>query len=322
MGDFTKTLKLNQKQYVINLPRYIKMDWDHLSAEIKNYINNRFVAYGIEGELAYNDPRLFPDSIKDLDPEDMINIIKEKDISHIMPKSIYPDLESDINNVVFEDSSINRARGAEIMPDKEIELSEFDYSMDINQFEESIFSSQTLPDELIGGVIGGALAVGMSSIDAYKKIQEGGLELYDAPRYVFVESGGKIIRCALIGVCASSGSTILVASSFAYSIYKAMPLIKNAYAGVVKLLSHPATSKIALNTGLFTISLIGSTGKTLNYIGNKTIDFATHDTTKNVAIESAKIAGNVVSKTAKGAWYIASHDTTKKYSCWGSQNFS
>ena len=183
--------------------------------------------------------------------------------------------------------------------------------MDINQFEESILSSQTLPDELIGGVIGGALAVGMSSVDAYKKIQEGGLELYDAPRYVFVESGDKIIRCALIGVCASSGSTILVAGSFAYSIYKAMPLIKNAYGGVVKLLSHPATRKIALNTCILTISLIGATGKTLNYIGNKTIDFATHDTTKNVAIESAKIAGKVVSKTAKGAVYIASHDTTK-----------
>ena len=64
------------------------MDWDHLSVEIKNYINNRFEAYGIEGELAYNDPRLFPDTIKELDPEDMINIIKEKDISHIMPNLV------------------------------------------------------------------------------------------------------------------------------------------------------------------------------------------------------------------------------------------
>ena len=76
------------------------MDWDHLTIEVKNYINNRFGAYGIDGELAYNDPRLFPDSIKDLDPENVIDVIREKDISHIMPKSNYPDLDSDINNVV------------------------------------------------------------------------------------------------------------------------------------------------------------------------------------------------------------------------------
>jgi len=75
------------------------MVWNHLSVEIKNYINNRFGAYGIDRELAYN-ARLFLDSIKGLDPEDMIDVIREKDISHIMPKSNYPDLDSDINNVV------------------------------------------------------------------------------------------------------------------------------------------------------------------------------------------------------------------------------
>ncbi len=49
-----------------------------------------------------------------------------RDLSHIFPQSTHPELAMNWNNIVAENSSINRARGAEVMTQEELELAEFD----------------------------------------------------------------------------------------------------------------------------------------------------------------------------------------------------
>ena len=44
----------------------------------------------------------------------------EHDLSHIYPQSMFPDMADDWTNIVAENSTINRARGAEIMTHDEI----------------------------------------------------------------------------------------------------------------------------------------------------------------------------------------------------------
>ena len=46
---------------------------------------------------------------------DIVTFLEHKDISHIYPRSQYPYLEGNINNIFLEDSAVNRIRGAEIV---------------------------------------------------------------------------------------------------------------------------------------------------------------------------------------------------------------
>lgn len=52
--------------------------------------------------------------------------LDEKDISHKLPTSTHPELRNDPNNWVWEDSSVNRARGDEPMTDLEVIQAELD----------------------------------------------------------------------------------------------------------------------------------------------------------------------------------------------------
>ena len=53
-----------------------------------------------------------------------------KDISHICPQSTHPHLANEVTNVMPEDPSTNRARGAQVMTESEIEIAHADNTVD------------------------------------------------------------------------------------------------------------------------------------------------------------------------------------------------
>ena len=66
-----------------------------------------------------------PQSMWD-NPDELVKFWDGRDLSHIMPKSVYPEFANDWNNIVPEDPSVNRARGAEVVTDAELLTAEMD----------------------------------------------------------------------------------------------------------------------------------------------------------------------------------------------------
>lgn len=63
-------------------------------------------------------------------PAELVEFWDGKDLSHILPKSIYPEYANDWSNIVPEDPDLNRARGAEIMTDAEVSAADIDSQLD------------------------------------------------------------------------------------------------------------------------------------------------------------------------------------------------
>ena len=53
-------------------------------------------------------------------PEELRAFWDDHDLSHIFPQSVYPELANDWTNIIAEDSTVNRQRGAEVMSHSEI----------------------------------------------------------------------------------------------------------------------------------------------------------------------------------------------------------
>ena len=66
-----------------------------------------------------------PESVSDC-PIEAAEFWEYYDISHKYPQSTHPHLADDPTNIVPEDPSLNRARGAEVMTDAEIAAAEAD----------------------------------------------------------------------------------------------------------------------------------------------------------------------------------------------------
>ena len=73
-----------------------------------------------------------------------------KDISHINPQSTHPHLANDIANVMPEDPSTNRARGAQVMTQSEIEAANADNQADAADIDNDAFD---LIDDMIFGFV-------------------------------------------------------------------------------------------------------------------------------------------------------------------------
>lgn len=86
------------------------------------YLSQRAAIYnGSFNDILQHTPTILWDS-----PDELITFWEGRDISHIFPKSIYPEIAYDWTNVMPEDPDINRARGAEIMTEAEIIQAEAD----------------------------------------------------------------------------------------------------------------------------------------------------------------------------------------------------
>ncbi|ANV85924.1 hypothetical protein AWQ21_15465 (plasmid) [Picosynechococcus sp. PCC 7003] len=96
----------------------MSLDYYGLPLEQQQYLAQRFGAYGLDPELAYD--TLLPDTVKNQGPEAIEEFMRHKDISHIYPQSQYPHLSGDLNNVFLEDPYVNAARGDQVVTQDEI----------------------------------------------------------------------------------------------------------------------------------------------------------------------------------------------------------
>ena len=130
-------LAKNELQNEKGLEDYIEMiltqkaemiNWDDLSQQTRDYFDSRFANHGMDGETAFNHPHIIPhEAREELDSNGIEQLLRDNEISHIMPQAQYPDLASDYNNVVLESEELNRLRSDEIMTDTEVNLAKKGY---------------------------------------------------------------------------------------------------------------------------------------------------------------------------------------------------
>jgi len=60
-----------------------------------------------------------------------------KDVSHIQPQSTHPHLANEPSNIMWEDSDVNRSRGAQEMTDTEILTAQLDNEIDARTIDNS-----------------------------------------------------------------------------------------------------------------------------------------------------------------------------------------
>ena len=110
----------------------------NLSFEAQIIIRERFGRYNIDGQHAFDHGDIFSDQVKSMSSNDIVEFLGHKDISHIYPKSYYPSLEDNIDNIFLEDSVVNRMRGAEIVTPYEQQIAWYDQihdtiDLDVNE---------------------------------------------------------------------------------------------------------------------------------------------------------------------------------------------
>ena len=59
----------------------------------------------------------------------------QKDLSHIYPRSTFPEMSDDWTNIIPEDAAINRARGAAVMSDLEVQTAMLDNQRDAEMID-------------------------------------------------------------------------------------------------------------------------------------------------------------------------------------------
>ncbi len=91
---------------------------DTLTARAANY-------GGTLGDMLGHTPMCLWDS-----PNELLEFWSNKDLSHVFPQSTHPHLAEVWTNIVPEDASINRARGAQVMTDAELATAELDAEVD------------------------------------------------------------------------------------------------------------------------------------------------------------------------------------------------
>ena len=103
----------------------------HTIDSVTDYLTGRAANYGgTLGDILDKTPVSLWDN-----PDELMAFWEDRDLSHIMPQSTHPHLAHDWDNIVAEDSSLNRARGAEEMTDGEIAAAELDADFDATMID-------------------------------------------------------------------------------------------------------------------------------------------------------------------------------------------
>ncbi len=98
----------------------------HTAESVATYLEGRATPYGgTLGDILSKTPVSLWDN-----PDELMEFWETKDLSHIYPQSVYPELANVWTNIVAEDSSVNRARGAEIMSDADVHVAYMDNELD------------------------------------------------------------------------------------------------------------------------------------------------------------------------------------------------
>jgi len=274
------------------------MKFENLAKEVQDKIMSRFANWGINGKEAFENPDIFPEEFMQLEPAEMLKILDLKQISHKYSRSNYPELESDINNVILEDIKENQDRQKTTMTSEEEEASMQDFLEDIKDGDidddgnidiENLLEKAD-NNEAILDIIGLSLPIGMimSGVQVFGKIKSDEIVLNQAPKLFMLETGKKSVRVAAIGTMLASGSPVIVSSTVGYIIYKSRNLLEKISKGIFRVLTSDVTKNIVKGSGKAIIETGSLTGKTIKYTAIKGYNFITHDTTKTVAIGVAK----------------------------------
>lgn len=273
-----------------------------LSPKAQAYFNERYGRYGISGEDGYNTH--LSDEAKELSSNELIELMEQKDISHIVPQFTDPSQAGDIENTYLEDSSVNRSRGAQESTEEEIETALEDQNYDVTaiQREDSTWDQftdnlESWDDSLVEEVLGGSLIAGtiLSGIETSKAIKNGDIALNDAPRYYTIKTGGRSLRYAAIGLSVTSGSPILVSAGVAYVIYRNQNLITRVSNAVINFAKDKRTQQVASK-------IIDTSATGLAVLGKGAYDIATSETTKNIARSTVRGTGLVLKETGKATY--------------------
>ena len=88
----------------------------HTVESATEYLTSRAAIYdGSFQDILFETPTILWDS-----PDELVAFWEGRDISHVFPKSIYPEVASDWNNMMPEEPFTNRARGAVTIDANEI----------------------------------------------------------------------------------------------------------------------------------------------------------------------------------------------------------
>ena len=209
------------------------INWEDLSQQTRDYFDSRFANHGMDGETAFNHSHIIPyEAREELDSNGIEQLLRDNEISHIMPQAHYPDLSSDYNNIVLESEELNRLRSDEIMTDAEVNLAKKDILEDVDDLESDLSLLDDIPEILAAST---TLGVVHSLNDANNKIKDGTIELDEAPQYVIEKVGGRIVKAAIIGTCLTSGAPVLVAAAGGYLINKNKKLLDKIFSGVLNV---------------------------------------------------------------------------------------
>lgn len=293
------------------------------SADTQAYLNERYGRYGISGEDGYNNH--LSDEAKELSSDELIELMEQKDISHIVPQSKDPSQAGDIENTYLEDSSVNRSRGAQESTEEEIEAALEDQNYDVAtiQREDSTWDQftdnlESWDDSLVEEILGGSLVAGtiLSGIETSKAIKNGEIALNYAPKYYTVKTGGRTLRYAAIGLSVTSGSPILVSAGVAYVIYRNQNLIIRVSNAVINFAKDKRTQQVASN-------IINTSATGLSALGKGAYEVATSENTKKIAKDTIQGTGLVLKETGKASYkaggflaaktfQLASNERTRK----------
>ena len=119
-------------------------------AEAMSYIMERGQAY----DLSFDDmmnmiPRVLHDDLTEC-----AEFVEIRDISHILPQSTHPELTNDPLNMILEDPSVNRARGADPMSELEEMTAMLDNEIIAAQIDLNDIHIDIIPDYIpLAGII-------------------------------------------------------------------------------------------------------------------------------------------------------------------------
>ena len=88
---------------------------------------------------------MIPSSIRD-DAVKCAEFAEQRDLSHDLPQSTHPELANDPSNIMFEDPSANRSRGAVEMTVLEEQVANFDNEVLAAQIDYSPGGMNLIPD--------------------------------------------------------------------------------------------------------------------------------------------------------------------------------
>ena len=274
-----------------------------LPSDVQTYINERFGTYRISGKDAYESHHIFPQALKDEDPENLISILEHKHISHIMPKSKFPELEDQIGNIILEDAGPNMERGAVIMSDSEIENARLDLLKDIQDGDvddDGIIDLKGILEgadnnDILHDLIGTITPIGLFLSGALicRHIKKKEITLEEAPRFFIYDTGKRTVRVAVVGTMLATGSPIVVSGTVGYILFRSKKLLHSAFIGIYSGITSDITKSVLMSSA----SVILATSLNIVALAGKTAVY----TYKGIKSDTSKSIGKGF---IKGAWNL------------------